>query len=185
MDRMSRKFSSRGLTLIELMITLVILAVTVTMAAPAMQRLIQGSRLRTETTRLLDAINLARSEAVLRNVPVSLCPSSMATSGLPLCAGDFSDGWVVFTNRNRDETIDAGSDQVIRAFAAIPPGYRLTNLAGSRPIAELITYLPDGSSRKNLSLMLCPPGRSPLAPWRVVLNSVGRGRAAKVAGQCP
>jgi type IV fimbrial biogenesis protein FimT len=184
-DRMSRKFSCRGLTLIELMITLVILGVTVTMATPAMQQLIQSSRLRAETTRLLDAINLARSEAVLRNVAVSVCPSSMADSGIPACAGDFSDGWIVFTNRNRDRIIDADSDRVIRAFEAIPPGYSLTNLAGSRPIEELITYLPDGSSRRNLSLLLCPPDSIRLVPWRVVLNSVGRARAAKVEGQCP
>ncbi len=185
MDRMSRKFSCRGLTLIELMITLVILGVTVTMATPAMQRLIQGSRLRTETTRLLDAINLARSEAVLRNVPVSLCPSPMADSGIPACAGDFSDGWIVFTNRNRDGIINTESDQVIRAFAAIPSGYSLTNLAGTRPIDELITYLPDGSSRRNLSLLLCPPDRAGLEPWRVVLNAVGRARAAKMEERCP
>lgn len=185
MDRMSRQFSCRGLTLIELMITLVILAATVTMAAPAMQQMIQGSRLRTETTRLLDAINLARSEAVLRNVPVSVCPSSMADSGMPACAGDFSDGWIVFTNRNRDRIIDADTDRVIRAFEAIPSGYALTNLAGTRPVEEMITYLPDGSSRRNLSLLLCPPDSVRLEPWRVVLNSVGRARAAKVEGHCP
>ena len=109
MDRMSCKFSYRGLTLIELMITLVILGVSVTVAAPAMQQLIHGNRLRTETSRLLDAINLARSEAVLRNIPVSLCPSTMADSGRALCAGEFADGWIVFTNRNRDRVIDAGA----------------------------------------------------------------------------
>lgn len=185
MDRMSRISKSRGLTLIELMITLVILAVTVTVATPAMQHLIQGSRLRTETTRLLDAISLARSEAVVRNNPVSLCPSSMAESGVAACGGDFSDGWIVFTNRNRDEVIDTGSDQVIRAFAAIPDGYRLTNLAGNRAVDELITYLPDGSSRRNLSLLVCPPAGWQLPPWRVVLNSVGRARAARGDAPCP
>jgi type IV fimbrial biogenesis protein FimT len=184
-DRMSRKFSCRGLTLIELMITLVILGVTVTMATPAMQQLIQSSRLRAETTRLLDAINLARSEAVLRNVAVSLCPSSMAYSGIPACSGDFSKGWIVFTNRNRDRVIDTDSDSVIRAFEPIPSGFSLTNLAGSRPIEELITYLPDGSSRRNLSLLVCPPNDMRLEPWRVVLSSVGRARAAKVEGRCP
>ena len=185
MDRMSCKFSYRGLTLIELMITLVILGVTVTVAAPAMQQLIHGNRLRTETSRLLDAINLARSEAVLRNIPVSLCPSTMADSGQALCAGELGDGWIVFTNRNRDRVIDADSAEIIRAFEAIPPGYSLTNLAGSQPVRELISYLPDGSSRRNLSLLVCPPGSFRLEPWRVVLNTVGRARAARGEGQCP
>ncbi len=185
MDRMLRKFNYRGLTLIELMITLVILGVTVTVATPAMQQLIHGSRLRTETSRLLDAINLARSEAVLRNVPVTLCPSAMAVSGEIVCAGQFADGWIVFTNHNRDPVIDADSDEVIRAFEPIPSGYRLTNLAGTRAVDELITYLPDGSSRRNLSLLVCPPGSYQMAPWAVVLNTVGRARAVRGEGQCP
>ena len=185
MDRMSRKFTHRGLTLIELMITLVILSVTVTLATPAMRQLLDGSRLRTETSRLLDAINLARSEAVFRNTPVSLCPSAMATSGMPDCAGDLAGGWIVFTNRNRDAVVDAGSDEVLAAFKSIPPGYSLTNLAGTRAADELITYLPDGSSRRNLSLLICPPDSSLTRPWTVVLNSVGRARAARGEGQCP
>lgn len=187
MDRMSCHFSYRGLTLIELMISLAILAVTVTVASPAMQQLIHGSRLRSETSRLLDAVNVARSEAVLRNVPVGLCPSSMAVSGIPECAGSYADGWIVFTNPDRDEVVDADSDEVLRVFAALPPGYRLSNLAGTRPADELILYLPDGSSRRNLSLLLCPPVSYRLEPWRLVLNNVGRARAARVEqgeGQC-
>lgn len=185
MERMSRKFAYRGLTLVELMITLVILSVTVTMATPAMQQLVQGSRLRTETSRLLHAINLARSEAVFRNTPVSLCPSAMATSGMPDCGGELADGWIVFTNRNRDTVVDAGSDEVLGAFESVPPGYRLTNLAGTRAADELITYLPDGSSRRNLSLLICPPAGHRARPWSVVLNTVGRARAARDEGRCP
>lgn len=185
MDRMSRKFMYRGLTLVELMITLVILSVTVTLATPAMQQLLHGSRLRTETSRLLDAINLARSEAVFRNTPVSLCPSAMAASGLPDCGGELAGGWIVFTNRNRDAVVDAGSDEVLGAFESIPPGYRLTNLAGTRAADDLITYLPDGSSRRNLSLLICPPDSQRAQPWTVVLNTVGRARAARGEGRCP
>lgn len=185
MDRMSSKFKAGGLTLIELMITLAILAVTVTAAAPAMQQLVHGSALRTQASRLLDAINLARSEAVLRNIPVTLCPSTMAVSGQPTCAGRFADGWIVFTNRNRDGVVDAESDEVIRAFEALPTGYSLTNLAGTRAASDPITYLPDGSSRRNLSLLVCSPGSYRLEPWTVVLNNVGRARAARGEGQCP
>jgi type IV fimbrial biogenesis protein FimT len=182
---MSCQFAYRGLTLVELMITLVILSVTVTMATPAMRQLLDGSRLRTETSRLLDAINLARSEAVFRNIPVSLCPSAMAASGAPDCGGNLAGGWIVFTNRDRDAAVDTGSDEVLGVFESIPPGYSLTNLAGTRAADELITYLPDGTSRRNLSLLICPPASSLTRPWTVVLNSVGRARAARGEGQCP
>jgi type IV fimbrial biogenesis protein FimT len=182
---MSPKYGCRGLTLVELMITLVILGVAVTAATPPMQRMVHGNRLRTETSRLLDGINLARSEAVFRNTPVSLCPSAMATSGVADCAGDLAGGWIVFTNRNRDAVVDAGSDEVLAAFESIPPGYSLTNLAGTRAADDLITHLPDGSSRRNLSLLVCPPDSRLTRPWAVVLNSVGRARAARGEGQCP
>lgn len=179
MKKMAWKTKVLGLTLIELMVTLVMLVVTVSVVAPSMQRLICGNRLRTETDRLLVAINLARSEAVNRNIPVSLCPSTMASSGDDRCSGSLADGWIVFTNQDRDGVVDAGTDEVIRAFAAIPRGYFLTNLAGTRAITEAITYLPDGSSRRNRTLLLCPPAGYPVAPWRVVLNLVGRARAAR------
>jgi type IV fimbrial biogenesis protein FimT len=189
-DRMSRnkKWCNKkcgGLTLIELMITLVILAVTVTLVSPAMAQLIYGNRLRTEAGRLVVAINLARSEAVIRQIPVSVCPSSMARSGVARCSGEYADGWIVFTNPDRNAQVDAGSDEVVRVFEPIPGGYSLTNRAGTQVATELITYLPDGSSRRNRTLLLCPPAAGRVKPWAVVLNTVGRARAAKGEGQCP
>ena len=185
MDRMSHRFASPGLTLIELLIALVVLAVTVTLVSPGMQQMVAGSRLRAESSRLLDALNLARSEAILRNLPVSLCPSAMALSGEATCGGEFAGGWIVFANRNRDAVVDLDTDEVIRVFEALGEGYTLTNLAGTSSIDGLITYLPDGSSRRNLSLLLCPPWGVAVEPWRVVLNNVGRARVARGDGQCP
>lgn len=189
MDRMSCNRRSRGLTLIELMITLVILVITVSVVSPAMQQLIHGNRLRVETDRLLLAINLARSEAINRNSPVSLCPSAMADSGEPVCSGAYTDGWIVFTNPDGDPVVDAPAEEVIRAFEPVPRGYSVTNAAGTRAAGELITYRPDGSSRRSLTLLLCPPPGAQLAPWGVVLNNVGRPRRLRGdiggTGTCP
>ena len=42
-------------------------------------------------------------------------------------------------------------------FEQVPTGYSLSNLAGSVAAGDAVTYLPDGSSRRNLSLLVCPP----------------------------
>lgn len=185
MDRMLRGPGDRGLTLIELMITLVVLSIALLAGAPPMQRLIHGNQLRAETGRLLTAINLARSEAIIRNLPVSLCPSAMAVTGNPVCAGEYASGWIVFSNRDRDRVVDDDADEVIRAFESIPGGYTLTNRAGTRAASEIITYLPDGSSRRNLTLLVCAPATRSLDAWSIVLNMVGRARVAKGEGTCP
>jgi type IV fimbrial biogenesis protein FimT len=182
MDRMS---TSRAFTLIEMMIALVVLAVIVSLGAPLMQNLLHSNRLRGETSRLLGAINLARSEAIMRNVPVSLCPSAMATTGRPECSGTYAGGWIVFANANKDRVVDAGADHVLQVFDALAPGYRLTNRSGSREAFELINYLPDGSSHSNRTLMFCPPPGIPVQALAIVINIVGRARLAGELGVCP
>ncbi|MEM6579910.1 MAG: GspH/FimT family pseudopilin [Pseudomonadota bacterium] len=176
--------SEAGLTLIELMSTVLILAVTVVLAAPTMRGTIQSNQLETETTRFLDAFSLARSEAILRNTPVSLCPSAMARTGLASCAGTFDQGWILFTNHGRNNTYTPATDELLQVFSPVPVGLRLTNSAGNQTVGGIITFLPDGSSRRNLSLLFCAEGGPALASQRIVLNAVGRARSIKGDAQC-
>jgi type IV fimbrial biogenesis protein FimT len=53
----------RGLTLLELMIAIAVLAILFTVGIPAIQDLIQNNRLRTQTNALVSALEFARSEA--------------------------------------------------------------------------------------------------------------------------
>ncbi len=184
MDRMSPRASLGGLTLIELMIVLAVLVVLLRLAVPSMQSLLHGNRLRAEAHRLLGAINLARSEAVLRNSPVSLCPSAMSQTGVAECDGTYADGWLVFSNSDRDRVIDGGVDEVLQVFAALPRGYTLSNRDGSRPASGVISYLPDGSSRVNRTLLLCAPPGVAAEPLGIVVNIVGRARLARGWGTC-
>ena len=85
---------SRGFTLIELMITLVLAAIILTLAVPGFQDIIRNNRAATQANELVTALGLARSEAVKRGARVSLCPSTDQAS----CTGgaDWSNGWIVF-----------------------------------------------------------------------------------------
>ena len=184
MDRMSLLEPVKGLTLVELMVVLLVLAAALAVGVPAMQTVLHNNRMRTEASRLLLAINVARSEAVMRNSPVSICPSSMAFTGEPVCSGVYADGWIVFSNADKDRVVDAGTDNVLKVFEGLPKGYTLTNRAGTRAAFELINYLPDGSARSNRTLLLCSPAAAAVQSLSVVINIVGRPRLARDWGEC-
>lgn len=178
-----RRFS--GLTLIELVIVLMVMAITLSLSSPLMQDLLQNNRLRSESIRFLRAINLARSEAILRNAPVSICPSVMAVTGKAQCSGSYVDGWIVFANADKDEVVDANIDQVIQVFKGLPLGFQLTNRSGTRAAFKLINYLPNGSSRSNRTLLFCPPNNAHVRSLSIVINIVGRARLIGGWGKCP
>lgn len=64
--------SSRGFTLIELMITVAILAILLGIGVPSFVDFIRNNRASTQANELATALNLARSEAVKRGLPVTL-----------------------------------------------------------------------------------------------------------------
>lgn len=92
---------SRGFSIIELMITLAIIGIGATLAAPMFTNLIESSRLTTSTNNLIEALTLARSEAVRRRDEVEVVPVN----------GDWSQGWIV-------QTVD--NDIEISRFDAVP-----------------------------------------------------------------
>jgi type IV fimbrial biogenesis protein FimT len=174
-----------GLSLVELLIVLVCLAVLLGLALPGMRQLVAANQAQVQVDRLMRAVNLARSEAIARNRPVSLCPSAIASSGVAECGGGYAGGWMVFSNDDRDRVVDPGRDQVLRVFHGLPAGYRITNRLGTRDADELITYRADGSAARNATLQVCPPQGVKLAPQSLVLNIVGRPRRVRGWGECP
>lgn len=77
----------RGFTLVELMITVIVLGIIATMALPAFSRMIVAQRSRNAASDLASAITLARSEAVKRNAAATLSASGTWASGWSVMAG--------------------------------------------------------------------------------------------------
>jgi type IV fimbrial biogenesis protein FimT len=82
---MHSKRSSAGFTLIELMVSVVVLAILATIGLPAFNDLISSQRARAATSALHDSLSLGRSEAIKRNASTTLKTSNLA------------DGWTIET----------------------------------------------------------------------------------------
>jgi type IV fimbrial biogenesis protein FimT len=112
--------SLKGLTLIELMIALAVVAVVSAFAAPALGTFAANGRLRMSTLDLVESIAFARAQAVSRRMPVSLCRSANPAASAPSCGGserDWSTGWIVFVDVNADGSYALASDTLLRAVA--------------------------------------------------------------------
>jgi len=106
-----------GFSLIELMFVIAIAGVLLAIGMPNFRDFIRNSRIAAESNDLLTGINVARSEAVKRRTPVTMC-----SGAAPTCvAGDFSDGWFVFVDTNGDAAND-GTEVILWTHDAMADG---------------------------------------------------------------
>lgn len=104
--------SLRGFTLVELLITVTVMAVVLAIAAPSFKQQLISSRTSAAAEQFSTALNFARSQAVRTVKRVSVCASSNGTS----CTGNWSDGFIVFEDKATSDTassIDLGNPVVI------------------------------------------------------------------------
>lgn len=114
-----------GVTLLELMVTVAIVAILGALAAPSFQAMIQANRTRTVASELLATLNLARSEAARRGQPVSICRSSNGSSCSSSGTG-WDQGWIAFVNEDgisegASATRD-GDELLLQARQNLPAG---------------------------------------------------------------
>lgn len=87
---------SRAFTLIELMVTLAVLAIVISLAAPSFSNMLQENRLSALTNELQGSLQLARSEAVKRRSNVVVCRSNADQDDCDN-GTDWAGGWLMMS----------------------------------------------------------------------------------------
>ena len=136
-----------GFTLVELMITLAIAVILLTVGVPSFSTMIKNNRLTAATNDLLAAVNLARSEAVTRGHRVTVCKSADQVT----CVSDsgWEQGWMVFTDQNDNAAYDptgTPAETLLRVHSAL--GSQITATGTSAPVEDYISYVASGQSQQ-------------------------------------
>jgi len=133
-----------GFTIIELMITIAIAALLLTLGVPALQDMVRNNRMVSQTNNLVSDIQLARGEAIKRNTQVAMCRSNDLDT-TPTCGGsaqDWTTGWLVFADANGNGTYESAGDTLLRV--GYPSGNDATIFSNGTADAN-VRFAPDGT----------------------------------------
>ena len=166
-----------GLTLIELMLVLAMVAVVTSLAAPSFRSLWVKRSVLLAAETLLGDLRYARSEALKRTKTVLVCQSSNGSS----CTRDgtaWVDGWLVFTDGNGNGQVDDANDgpaeDLLRVQSALPS---LAAIASNVSTGHSIAYQATGSAKSAAqTIVFTPAGSVPANSIRALCISL-QGRA--------
>lgn len=159
-----------GLTLVEMLIAIAVMAILATLATPSFTALLYDSDRTTAVNSFIHAIFLARSEAIKRSGVVTLCKSSDGQT----CsrAVEWNAGWIVFANNDRDEPpVRDRDERVLAVYEGWPRG-RITSTRTSFSFRSYRQGVVNGT------VIFCDPRGSAHAR-AIIINHAGRPRIAR------
>ena len=169
--------TSAGFTALDLVVSLAIVALTLSAGVPALRDYLAEQRVRSASGALRSDLQFARNAAVHGGVPAIACPGVPATG----CADTepWQQGWIVFADSDGDR--ERGADEpLLRATPALT-GAKVTGSSARRRLR----FLPDGTApASNATLRVCDPtGRARERAVRI--SNSGRIRVDRGAVTAP
>jgi type IV fimbrial biogenesis protein FimT len=160
----------RGFTILELMFTLLVVAVLVAAGVPAFKWLLLDSRRTADINTFITSIQLARSESAKRSAPVIVCK----TSDFRVCGGPavhYERGWMVFVDEDNDNPPE------VDPFETLLFSYRPMTAGTIRSNRSRYTFRPYFRRSTNGTVTFCDQ-RGDSAARAVIISYTGRPRVS-------
>ena len=160
----------KGFTLFELLITLFLASLLSGLAVASFAGTLARQRQSAEINALFHAVHVARKESIMRRRVVSLCPSSDGQVCHP--GRDWSDGWLMFENTDRDSPPRVDPGEPILAQHRVAENVRVTaNRSG-------FTFRATFLRATNGTFVVCDE-KQRITPKALVISYTGRPRVAR------
>ena len=152
----------QGFNLIELMVTISVLAILLAIATPSFTNIVLGAKLNGYANNLVAGAYLARSEAIKRNSIVQLCVS---TNGSSCGAGGWEQGWIILSGA-----------EIVKYQQATVTGIKINESNG----ITSLNFQPTGVGSTQATLTVCRKTPTVGNQEQVVsISATGRPSSAK------
>ena len=163
---------SNGFTLVELMLAMAIAIILMALLTPGLVRLVQNNRMSSLHNDLMSDLAIARSTSVTRGNYATLCASNDAgTQCLPQVI-IWTNGWLVFDDKDNDGRIDTG-EEILSSKNGISDRLKMFS---NNP---RVSFDPEGSAFGFATEFAFYDGRGNDAKRGLIVSNSGRSRAAE------
>ena len=137
-----KRYVSRGITLIEMMIAIAILAIIIALSAPGFLNLILSNQISGSASDFIDALRRAKTESSARLTTVTVCTRNGDNCN---ANGDWDDGWLVFLNDDGNNTRDT-DETIIYEQEALDQRITFTATDGNNNPLRILSFTPSGNT---------------------------------------
>ncbi|HSG61502.1 MAG TPA: GspH/FimT family pseudopilin [Pseudomonadales bacterium] len=166
-----RLCKAQGFTLIEMLITVTILAIILNIGVPSFNNMFKRARSDADTERIAQTIRFARAYAIAQNAEITTCFSDDLYS----CDRRAHKAIMVFKDKNLNRKADPGETV---EFANLDDGDAqvLFNMSVGR---HYIRHRPNGTVKEFGHITYCPGHTDVAYATRLIISRMGRARDAK------
>lgn len=155
--------SQHGMTLIEMLISLSIIAILLTVVAPSVQSILKNNKVTADVNNLSALARQARFTAINERADVVMCPTTNYSS----CSSSWTNAKMVFIDDNGNGNRDA-DERLIASADPLSESNRVSGISGN------LLFLDNGGIAKNAEIVVCPGGGDAKTASALLMSLYGR-----------